>query len=621
MNTRTTLSAVVLLALSLPLSASGQHPLLIIAPSEFIPELEPLKSFKEASARPTFLLSLEQVYEYFPIGVDEAEQVKVCIAYYEQNYGVQAVLLFGDIDKLPARYTWWGELRLQADPNDPNAVLDPNDPNDIMHDHRGWGATDLYYADLYKNGDPNFFDTWDANGNGLYGEVQFHDPNVCDDPNYGWMINQDVIDFLPDVSVGRIPASTLAEVQAYRDKVIAYELKTQPTDEWFRNVALYTGTWLPNDDSTKDTIGAMFPAPPDGFTLIKRYHGTDTPDPSDIIGDINTGVGFVNYIGHGSRTGWEFGFDSTDLTSLSNSDEYPVVFAAACDTGMFAWPPRACPYVENDPNRTEHCGTLNGEALGMEACPPHASLPRPALVQDDGDDGQVACAGPFCTICEFDPDCIAEAFVFGNPPGPSGAIAYLGERSGGQVGSTDLDAFFFEAYTQGTTVLGDMWKYMIQEYYALHDVADSHNWVVPAAGYENWIIGHIFDEPRKFILFGDPSVVVGGAFTVNRGGVIWDWDPYYSGPWFSYVRYRIVSDVVVPYGEMLSAQPNASVLFEDERMLSVADGSYGFYAYGAAEEPVYFLSLGSGSEPESMVNKFEVRCVFQLLGGGQLKMY
>jgi hypothetical protein len=36
---------------------------------------------------------------------------------------------------------------------------------------------------------------------------------------------------------------------------------------------------------------------------------------------------------------------------------------------------------------------------------------------------------------------------------------------------------------------------------------------------------------------------------------------------------------------------------------------------------VYFLSLGAGSEPENMVNKFEVRGVFKLLAGGQLKMY
>ena len=64
MNSKNVLTAAVLLALVLlliPMPATAQsgataisdYDLLIIAPDEFIEELQPLKRFKDASARPT----------------------------------------------------------------------------------------------------------------------------------------------------------------------------------------------------------------------------------------------------------------------------------------------------------------------------------------------------------------------------------------------------------------------------------------------------------------------------------------------------------------------------------------------------------------------------------------
>jgi len=55
--------AILLTMLLIPCLANTQDHLLIIAPDEFIDELVPLKRFKDATGRITYLLSLSQVYD------------------------------------------------------------------------------------------------------------------------------------------------------------------------------------------------------------------------------------------------------------------------------------------------------------------------------------------------------------------------------------------------------------------------------------------------------------------------------------------------------------------------------------------------------------------------------
>ena len=555
--------------------------LLIIAPDEFIDELQPLKRFKDATARPTILVSLTQIYSSFT-GVDEPEQIKKAIASYESASGIDHVILVGDIDKFPARWQWWG-----------------------LPGQEGWGASDLYYADLYKNGTTTF-DTWNSNNNTLYGEIEFAPDGA---------INNDHIDFLPDVSVGRVPASTEPEVAAYVEKVIAYELRTTPSSAWFKRAALYTGTWR-NSNDLKDSIGDHLADL--GFSLTKRY--TDwtvsppqpPPDvPGVIVNDLNGGVGLVNYAGHGRTDSWAcLDVYTQTLSSLNNVDMLPVVFAAACDTSFFAWLPRPHPY--RDTGGQLHCGVANGETLDPGPYP-HDSLPRPAPLQS----GEIDCSGALCTHCNLDHACLGESFLFGNPVGSStGAIAYLGERAGAQQWVDDLDRYFFEAYySQGLTVLGDMWKYMIEQYYEQHDLGDSHNWVTTDSQK-----GNIFGQPHKLPLFGDPSLIVGGAFDDTLAGFVWDGN---GGPWLGYKRYRIAGAVSVPTGERLTVFPGASVLFENGITISAwdTDPDQGMILNATAGAPVYFLSLGPDPQSEHVVHGIKVTGQVSVRNGGQIRLH
>lgn len=149
------------------------------------------------------------------------ERIKRGIADYQQRYGIQYVMLVGDSHNFPVRYQ----------------VTDRRQERQTgLASIGAYYASDLYYADLYDE-DGNF-ETWDYNGNHYYGELWGE--------YYKGPTNHDQIDMIPDVAVGRVPASNDNEVTNYVNKVIDYE---QPSiyDDWMSN-ALF------NQSISKDKI-------------------------------------------------------------------------------------------------------------------------------------------------------------------------------------------------------------------------------------------------------------------------------------------------------------------------------------------------------------------------------
>ncbi len=87
---------------------------------------------------------------------------------------------------------------------------------------------------------------------------------------------------------------------------------------------------------------------------------------------------------------------------------------------------------------------------------------------------------------------------------PAGAVTYIGAITGSQGYALDLNRIFFEGLTQNKTTVGDLWMYMIQRYYEANtfpETVDPPDWTVLAS----------FHQPWKFILFGDPSLRIGGV--------------------------------------------------------------------------------------------------------------
>ncbi len=443
----------------------GEAELLIIAPTALRPPLVWLRSWKNMSGISCNILSLESIDSdpRFSGYRDLPEKIKRAIARAYQNHGTRYVMLVGDGDTFPVRYTKVG------------------------HQGVSWGicrpASELYYADLFKaNGQ---FDDWDADGNQVYGEWWGPPAEGQAAQNFA-QINQDQCDLRPDVAVGRVPASTEIEVARYVAKVFGYEI-AQP-GAWFNKALLFNGgTDHANDQGGLDWLSQHTLT---GFDFIKCYRpsGYETMESSDkqatrqqwldsINQALNQGVGFVACYDHGAR--WTCGiYGDWLIDSLHNEERLPVVFARACDTAK---------YIQEFDYYMDTGGNLpqtTAPNTGWEDPRPEPMAIQPSTV---------------------DVESMAEAFLVRNL---SGAVGFIGSHSGVNAAAIPFAKIFFEGWDAGNRRLGDMWNYTVTRF--ANEYLYSNNWI----GKSPFQSHHI----HKFLLFGDPSLRLGGIPTSDIAG-------------------------------------------------------------------------------------------------------
>lgn len=421
--------------------------LAILTPAEFVSVLQPLADYKNQTGISTRIITLEEIYTKCN-GRDQAEQVKTCLAQLAQVNGIHYAMLVGDMDKFPVRFT-------KADRDAPEAG------------YTAFFPTDLYYADLFKA--DGSFDNWDADDDGYYGEI-CGEITTCP-------LNSDLVNLAPDIAVGRVPASNEKEVAIYVQKVITYE-STASASAWAKTVLFVaTNTWVDGSCKGEDDLAGGLPA---GYQTIKLYEegsscpATDVLSTQTLLGAFNAGVGFVSYIGHGDNTQWWGYMTINDVFSLTNYASPAIVFSTGCGTSEFGPRPPADPYL--DAGGIQHAGTDAGETFN-DVPPPPANL-QADYINGFGEAMSVQSEG--------------------------GAVIYIGAITGAQPYSIELNNRFFEALSAGKTTVGDMWIYMVNTYYqnnAFPEYVDPPDWTVLAR----------FHQPWKFMLFGDPSLRVGGV--------------------------------------------------------------------------------------------------------------
>ncbi|MGD8397080.1 MAG: C25 family cysteine peptidase, partial [Candidatus Eiseniibacteriota bacterium] len=159
-------------------------------------------------------------------GRDLAERIRTWIAAAVADWGTEYVLLAGDDAVVPGRvvYAFDCEAHLHADENDLRA--------------------DLYYADL--DGD------WDANGNGIFGEVD------------------DLVDLYPDLLVGRAPSGGIADASNMLHKFLAYE-RTPPGDHVRRAVLFGEILWQQPFTDAGIALDMIAGRHLGGFEIERRY--------------------------------------------------------------------------------------------------------------------------------------------------------------------------------------------------------------------------------------------------------------------------------------------------------------------------------------------------------------
>jgi len=431
--------------------SSALYDLVIITPSMFSSNLQPLITHKEMFGVKTNLTTLEHIYNYYP-GNDNCEQIKYFIKYALEEWKISYVLLVGDIKKLPIRTTDaypWDEF------------------------HGSGILTDLYYADIYNESFE--FCSWDGNNNGTFGEVEYY----SEEHQHAYRTtNVDEVDLYPDVHIGRLACRSNKEVDIVVDKIIHYERDTYD-DLWFKKIILAGGDTFPpgkgsaqnlfEGEITNQKVAQQLP----DFQHIKLWSSKYNLNFITFNNAINQGAGFLTYAGHGFEHGWgtykpNALNEKMDITNplyytffikyLKNKYKLPIMFFDACLTAKLD-------FNMNDLQSYYKFLKIIIWFLGVDY-----------------------------DSTNYYP-CFAWCFVMKNH---GGAIATIGatrpaftfvDQNGVHAGAGYLDWQFFKAYEEETTV-GEM--------FTTAQTAYLNN------------IGIDFFTIEEFILLGDPSLKVGG---------------------------------------------------------------------------------------------------------------
>jgi hypothetical protein len=425
------------------------YELLIVTPQAFLDPIRRLAEWKTSTGIPAGLLVLEEV-DRMCEGRDEQEKIKRCLALYQQKSGIRYAMLVGDGDQFPIRWT-------MAD------IVGPTVGDTAFY------PADLYYADLYKA--DGSFDDWDSNGNNYFGEIGGEIRSG--------LLNIDKADLNPDIAVGRVPVSTFEEAGIYTEKVILYETLAYPSDWARRLLAISSGGYLADDCRRQEEMLALVP---ENWEITRLYYegnpcqNTAELTAENIVGELNKGVGLVSFLGHGNMDLWADAVTVKDFARVENAKQLPVIFSGGCGTAAFTAYPPGGPY--EDVNGVHHTGGEAGEIFSGTPTPPAP------LQKTDNLDG----------IMEFT---LVQS--------ENGVVLYLGAVTGAQFPEMfDVNKFFFEGIIQDGPRAGDAWNYAIRKYYQVHTFEKEYD-------HADWTVLADFHQVWKFMLFGDPSLRIGGV--------------------------------------------------------------------------------------------------------------
>ena len=252
---------------------------LAIGPEDLLAELAPLLELRQSQGLRVLQVPVEAIYDQFGYGF--AEPVAIT-QFLRQTRNWQnppdMILLVGDATFDPAQFTTGPEMnRLPV--------------FFVQTSHGGETASDLGFTQLDQ-------------------------------------------DTLPDIAVGRLPASTPDQVKRYVAKVLAYEA-SRP-DAKRRVLAISDGTEPGFRDDAQDFLNQL--GSTEQTELLAAVPG-DGAAASVLQSAFRDGLSMVAYFGHGSVTLWgkDKIFSAEEALGLTNQN-YPVVMTMTCLNGLFTHP-------------------------------------------------------------------------------------------------------------------------------------------------------------------------------------------------------------------------------------------------------------------------------------------
>jgi hypothetical protein len=280
----------------------GEYQILIITPENFESYYQPLTDLYQVRGLKTEIATTQYI-EANSTGQDIQEKIRNYIIAEYQAHGIEHVVLGGDDELIPHRgfYCIAYSSSIYEDSNIP---------------------ADLYYSGL--DGD------WNNDGDGYWAEP-------------------DEDDLLPDISVARIPASTVSQLQKVLHKSISYQ--DTPVLGELRN-AILAGEWMYDPPLTygedylellighHEDNGYTTDGLPEDYNFTKLYDSQANWSGYDLINEINQGTGFVHHAGHANQI-YTLRLNIEDITNSNFAQtngvdhNYPLVYTHGCDCGAF----------------------------------------------------------------------------------------------------------------------------------------------------------------------------------------------------------------------------------------------------------------------------------------------
>ena len=440
-------------------TCTDPYELLIITDASFVSALTPLAEHKNATGMRTMIVTVQSIYSNYH-GRDNQESIKLCIKDMKEQHDISYVLLAGG-----RKGETLGWIIPERDTHNPD-------------DFESGTASDLYYGDLYRvNHTTNLteFEDWDSNHNNIFAEFS----------QFG---KKDIIDYVPDVAVGRLPFRYKAEIKPVVDKIITYE--NGVSDSWFKTAEVFAGDTSPpargpctpgyyeGEISTNITANLLEHV---GFTVARYWTSRgDWTGRSDVIKAVSEGCGFIHFAGHGNPAYWgNFKPDAQteddmvdglllwDMPKLKNGEKLPVVMVGGCHNAQF-----------NVTLMNLWTGFKEYGFMGMFNKPPYRFFYNEWVPRD-------WCSG----------------IVFAKHGGGIASIGCSGLGIGlvDHIGLSDwLEDRFFQAYAnQSVHNVGNTLATAVGDYIHLYGHVNSH-----------------FEDRKtveEFTLIGDPSLRIGGV--------------------------------------------------------------------------------------------------------------
>jgi hypothetical protein len=162
-----------------------------------------------------------------------------------------------------------------------------------------------------------------------------------------WYSMIDGDDLLPDIAIGRVPAVDAADAEGYINKVAKYEEDRSGSAMWKNTSLFISGNFALGSDfpaQITDLLNTSMPrsviADRAGLNLNQPYY----TEHDEVIGRFNTGLNYIQFMGHGGHRAWDDYVDGEgrailiqdDVNEMRNTTgTYPFVTSLTCFTGSF----------------------------------------------------------------------------------------------------------------------------------------------------------------------------------------------------------------------------------------------------------------------------------------------